>query len=334
MNKKIAFVSGASGQTASYMIEKLLKEGFRVVGLKRRTSLISTDRIDHLYGQQDFSLRYFDLNDPASIYSLLKEYQPDFFFNFAAMSHVKVSFEVTQDTVNNVGLGVLRILDAIKLVSPHTKFFQASSSEQFGGNKIIPFNEESKFVPNSPYAAAKVLACDLVRIYRESYGLYACSGIMFNSESPRRGSTFVTRKITLGAASIKLGIEDNLVLGNLFSKRDWTFSGDTVEAIFLMMQQETPSDYVISSDETHTVEDFLKVVFEHSGLGDYKKYVLTDKKYFRPLEVDCLLGDSTKIRKLGWKPKVSFEELAKMMYDSDFKLMELKIKEGKSKWRI
>jgi len=331
-NNKVVMVSGASGQTGSYMVEKLLKEGYFVVGLKRRTSLICTDRIDHLYGQPNFILRYFDLDDPTSIYSLLKEYQPEMFFNFAAMSHVKVSFEVPQNTANVVGLGVLRILDAIKLVSPHTKFFNSSSSEMFGGNKDVPFNEESRFIPNSPYAVSKCFAHEMVRVYRQSYGMFACSGIMFNSESPRRGSTFVTRKITMGAASIKLGLEDNLKLGNLYAKRDWTFSGDTVEAIYLMMKQDVPDDYVISSDESHSVEEFLKLVFEYADLGEYNKYVVIDKKYFRPLEVDFLLGDSQKIRKLGWEPKIKFVELIKMMYDSDYNLVKQEIAAAKAKW--
>lgn len=335
-DKKIVFISGITGQTASFLAELLLKkEDYFVVGLKRRSSNLNSERVDHLYGQKNFIMRYFDLNDPTSIYSLLKEYQPYAFINFAAMSHVGVSFEIAQDTVNNVGMGVLRILDAIKLVSPHTKFITLSSSEMFGRNKKMPLSETSEMIPASPYGAAKLFGYHITRIYRESYNMWACSTIMFNNTSPRRGLTFVTRKITHGVASIKLGLEDYITLGNILSKRDWIYSGDSAKAIYMMMESENPKDYVISSNQNHTIEEFAKLAFKFAGIDNYQDYIKIDKKYFRPLEVDELLGDSSLIRKeLGWKPEVKFEDLVKMMYESDLKELKIKIEQGKRKWDI
>ena len=269
-------------------------------------------------------MEYFNLNDSGCFWRLLLKYRPDEVYNLAAQSHVRVSFETPEETVQSVALGTLRILDAIRTIDPtgnQIRFYQASSSEMFGDNPNYPFNEKSRLMPASPYACAKVFAHNLCRNYRESYDMHISSGILFNHESPRRGETFVTRKITMAALKIKMGLQDELYLGNLEAKRDWGYAGDYVKAMWLMLQQDVPDDYVISTGTAHSVQEFLECVFKYAGL-DVKKYVNTDSRLFRPQEVPYLLGDSSKAKKeLGWEPKVGFEELANMMYDSDWNLM-------------
>jgi len=324
---KTAMISGITGQDGSYLAEFLLEKGYNVVGLKRRTSMITTHRIDHIYDNPNFKLEYFDLNDAGCTYRLLNTYQPDEFYNLAAQSHVRVSFEVAEDTVEGIAMGTLRLLNAIKEVSPHTKFYQASSSEMFGDNPEHPQDEDTAFMPASPYACAKVFAHNLVNNYRESYGVYGCCGILFNHESPRRGETFVTRKITLAAAAIGLQAQDKLYLGNLDAKRDWGFAGDYVEAMWLMLQQKEPEDFVIATGKTHTVADFLELVFDVAGLGDPYKYVEIDPRLLRPQEVPLLLGDpSCAKKKLGWEPKTDLRGLAEMMYNSDLKIVATRLR--------
>tara|TARA_R100001224_G_scaffold18219_1_gene8957 strand:- start:483 stop:1460 length:978 start_codon:yes stop_codon:yes gene_type:complete len=320
---KTALITGITGQDGSYLAEMLLKKGYKVVGVKRRTSLISTDRIDNIFNDPDlimnFDLVYGNMNDSGCLHRLLIEHQPDEIYNLAAQSHVRVSFETPEETTEFVAMGTLRLLEAYKNICPKAKFYQASSSEMFGDNPENPQSETTRLMPASPYACAKVYAHNLCRNYRESYGLHISSGILFNHESPRRGETFVTRKITRAAARIKMGLQDDLLLGNLDAKRDWGFAGDYVEAMWLMTQQETPDDYVVATGETHTVREFLQVVFDYAGL-DIDKYVEIDERLFRPHEVPLLLGDATKAKeKLGWEPKVDFVGLAKMMYDEDLK---------------
>tara|TARA_R100001079_G_C4447536_1_gene151939 strand:- start:17 stop:1006 length:990 start_codon:yes stop_codon:yes gene_type:complete len=319
VNKKVAIISGITGQDGSYLAELLLEKGYQVIGLKRRTSLLNTDRIDHIYENDNFSLEYFDLNDTSCMYSLFLKYQPDEFYNLAAQSHVRVSFDIPEHTVDGAAIGTLRLLNALKIVSPHTKFYQASSSEMFGDNPAVPQSESTILQPASPYACAKVFSHHLVRNYREAYNLFLSSGILFNHESPRRGETFVTRKITLAAAKIKLGLQDKLYLGNLDAKRDWGYAKDYVEAMWLMLQQENPDDFVIATGETHTVREFLEEVFSHAEL-DINKHVEIDERLFRPHEVPLLLGDPTKAKKiLKWEPRTKFKELAQIMFEEDFK---------------
>jgi GDPmannose 4,6-dehydratase len=321
MNKKIAFLTGVTGQDGSYLVELLLSKGYQVIGMKRRTSIITTDRVDRFYNNPNFKLEYGDMNDTSRLWELLTIYKPEEIYNLAAQSHVRVSFDIPEHTVDGITMGTLRLLNAMKTVCPNAKFYQASSSEMFGDNPDIPkkgYNENSRFMPASPYACAKVFAHNLVRNYRESYNLHASSGILFNHESPVRGETFVTRKITMAAARIKLGLQNELVLGNLDAKRDWGYSGDYVEAMWLMLQQGNPDDYVISTGETHTVREFLEIVFDYAKIENPYNYVKTNKKYLRPQEVPYLLGDCSKAKKiLGWEPKVTFEQLAQIMYDSD-----------------
>lgn len=319
---KTAFITGITGQDGSYLAEMLLDKGYRVVGAKRRTSTIRTERIDHMYDNENFILEYFDLNDSSCMWSLFLKYKPDEIYNLAAQSHVRVSFDVPINTVDGVAMGTLRLLEAMRHVVPNARLYQASSSEMFGDNPNYPFNEDSTLMPASPYACAKVFAHNLIRNYRESYGLHVSSGILFNHESPRRGETFVTRKITLAAARIKLGLQKKLYLGNLAAHRDWGFAGDYVKMMWLMLQQPTPDDYVISTGETHTVEEFLYQVFDAAGL-DPKEHVEIDERLFRPHEVPYLLGDSTKAKeKLGWVPETKFKELAELMYNSDYEKLK------------
>jgi len=314
---KTALITGITGQDGSYLAELLLKKNYRVVGLKRRSSTVCTERIDHIYNHENFEMRYFELNDTGCMWRLLSEYKPDEIYNLAAQSHVRVSFEVPESTVDSIVMGTMRLLEAARHIVPNARFYQASSSEMFGDNPSYPQDENTALMPASPYACAKVFSHHLVRNYRESYGIHASSGILFNHESPRRGETFVTRKITLAAARIKLGLQDKLYLGNLDSKRDWGFAGDYVEMMWLMLQQDEPDDYVVATGRTHSVRAFLEAVFEHAGL-DIEKHVEIDERLFRPQEVPLLLGDPSKARrKLNWIPKVGFEELAKMMYESD-----------------
>ena len=308
---KTAIITGITGQDGSYLADLLLNKGYRVVGLKRRTSLICTDRVDHLFNNSNFILEYFDLNDVGSMWSLINKYKPDEIYNLAAQSHVRVSFDLSEHTVDGIAMGTWRLLNAAKELVPD-----------------YPFDGESRLMPASPYACAKVFAHNLVRNYRMSYGQYACSGILFNHESPRRGETFVTRKITMAAARIKLGLQDKLFLGNLDAKRDWGFAGDYVKLMYMMLQQDSPDDYVIATGETHSVKEFLDAVFDQAGLGSADKYVEIDPRLFRPQEVPYLLGDSTKAReKLGWTPEVTFEGLAKMMFEADLKHFKKEIGE-------
>jgi len=325
---KTAMVTGITGQDGSYLAELLLSKGYRVVGLKRRTSLISTDRIDSLYSNPLFCLEYFSLHDPTTLYRLLEKYEPIEFYNLAAQSHVRVSFDVPLETVDSIAMGTLRVLEAIKHVNKDIRVYQASSSEMYGDNPDVPQSEETSLMPASPYACAKVFAHNICRNYRESYGMHISSGILFNHESPRRGETFVTRKITLAAARIRLGLQDDLFLGNLSAKRDWGFAGDYVDAMYRMLQQDEPDDYVIATGQTHSVQEWLTEVFEFASL-DIEKYVKTDERLFRPHEVPLLLGDPTKAKqKLGWEPKVKFKELAKIMYEADLAIAsdELKLR--------
>jgi len=321
--KKTALVTGATGQDGSYLIELLLEEGYKVVAVKRRTSLINTDRIDHIFDDPkksaNFNVAYGNMIDAGNIHRLLINHEPDEIYNLAAQSHVRVSFETPTETAEIVAMGTLKLLEAARNVCPNVKIYQASSSEMFGDNPENPQSESTRLMPASPYACAKVFAHNLCRNYRESYGMHISSGILFNHESPRRGETFVTRKITRAAACIKKGLQEYLYLGNLDAKRDWGFAGDYVEAMWLMLQQETPDDYVIATGETHTVKEFLYEVFDYAGL-DVDKHVRIDSRLFRPHEVPLLLGDPSKAKqKLGWEPKVKFKELAHMMYNEDLK---------------
>ena len=318
---KTALITGITGQDGSYLAEFLLSKEYKVVGLKRRTSEICTTRIDHLFDNPNFTLEYYNLNDCSRAWQLLIKHKPDEVYNLAAQSHVGVSFETTEETVSSIVMGTLHLLNGIKEIVPDAKFYQASSSEMFGDNWDYPFNEESALKPVSPYACAKVCAHHLTKNYRDAYGLHASSGILFNHESPRRGETFVTRKITRAAVRIKAGLQDKLYLGNLDAKRDWGFAGDYVEAMWLMLQQRKADDYVIATGQTHSVKEFLKNVFDIAGLS-VEKHVEIDKRLFRPNEVPYLLGDSTKAQeRLGWKPKISLKELAKIMYNTDWNEM-------------
>jgi GDPmannose 4,6-dehydratase len=327
---KTALVTGITGQDGSYLAELLLDKGYRVVGLKRRTSMINTDRIDHIFENPNLTLEYYDLNDTSSIWNLMLKYKPDEIYNIAAQSHVKVSFDIPENTVDGIAMGTLRILNAAKAIVPNARIYQASSSEMFGDNPENPQSETTALMPASPYACAKVFAHNIVRNYRLAYGMHVSSGILFNHESPRRGETFVTRKITLAAARIKLGLQDKLYLGNLDAKRDWGFAGDYVEAMWLMLQQDTPDDYVIATGKTYTVREFLEKVFEIAGL-DISEKVEIDERLFRPHEVPLLLGDPSKAKKnLDWDPKVNLDELALMMYEADLKyIKENELKEKK-----
>ncbi|MBP05014.1 MAG: GDP-mannose 4,6-dehydratase [Euryarchaeota archaeon] len=316
---KKAIVTGVTGQDGSYLAQFLLGKGYKVLGLKRRTSIIATERIDHIMDHPNFSLEYWSLFDSSCFYRILYDFKPDEIYNLAAQSHVRVSFDVPEETAKNVGIGFLKILESVRNTNPNIRIYQASSSEMFGDNPESPQNEETKFRPASPYACAKVFAHHLCRNYRESYGMHVSSGILFNHESPRRGETFVTRKITRAAARIKLGLQDKLYLGNLDAKRDWGFAGDYVEAMWLMLQQPESGDYVIATGKTYSVREFLNMVFEIAEL-DVDKYVDFDLRLLRPHEVPLLLGDSTKASKvLGWKPKTDLKNLAKMMFESDLK---------------
>lgn len=319
---KAALITGVTGQDGSYLAELLLEKGYKVIGVKRRTSLITTDRVDHLFDHENFELVYGNLIDGGNIHRLLLEHKPDEIYNLGAQSHVRVSFETPEETSEIVAMGTLRLLEAIRNICPKAKFYQASSSEMFGDNPQNPQSEKTRLMPASPYACAKVFAHNIVRNYRESYGLHASSGILFNHESPRRGETFVTRKITLAAARIKLGLQDKLYLGNLDAKRDWGYAGDYVEAMWLMLQQEDPGDYVIATGKSYSVKQFLETVFKYAGL-DVEKYVEIDERLFRPHEVPLLLGDASKAEKLlGWKNKTSMRDLAIMMYESDLESLK------------
>lgn len=321
---KLALITGITGQDGSYLAELLLEKGYEVHGLIRRSSTFNTDRIDHIYQDPHIPgiklrLHYGDLSVSGQMADLIYNIQPDEIYHLGAQSHVRVSFDMPEYTGDVTGLGTVRLLEAIRKTGVKTKFYQASSSEMFG-SAPAPQNEQTPFEPRSPYAAAKVYAYWVVRNYREGYNLFASNGILFNHESPRRGETFVTRKITRAATRIKLGLQNKLYLGNLESKRDWGFAGDYVEAMWLILQQDKADDYIIATGENHSVHEFAEKVFKKLGL-DYEEYVAIDQKYFRPTEVDVLLGDSKKAqRDLGWKPKVTFDQLIDMMIEADLEL--------------
>jgi GDPmannose 4,6-dehydratase len=317
---KKALITGVTGQDGSYLAEFLLEKGYEVLGMVRRTSTVNFDRITHI--QNEIKLVQGDLLDQVSLIAILQDHRPEEVYNLAAQSFVPTSFEQPVLTGEFTALGVTRVLDAIRLVDNNIKFYQASSSEMFGKVREAPQNENTPFYPRSPYGAAKVYGHWITVNYRESYGLFACSGILFNHESPRRGLEFVTHKVTRGAAKIKLGLADKLRLGNLEAQRDWGYAGDYVEAMWLMLQQDEPDDYVIATGRTHSVRELCKVAFEYLGL-DYRDYVVCDPKFYRPAEVDQLIGDASKARKvLGWEPRVSFEELIHMMVDADLEALQ------------
>jgi GDPmannose 4,6-dehydratase len=320
-----ALITGITGQDGSYLAEFLLEKGYEVHGLIRRASTFNTERIDHLYTdphnpKTKIHLHYGDLSDSGQLTNLIYNIQPEEIYHLGAQSHVRVSFDMAEYTGDITGLGTTRMLEAIRRSGIRTKFYQASSSEMFGGSPP-PQNENTPFRPRSPYATAKVYAYWIAVNYREAYRSFACNGILFNHESPRRGETFVTRKITRSLARIKLGFERELYLGNLDAKRDWGFAGDYVEAMWLMLQQDEPDDYVIATGESHSVKEFLEEAFSYQGL-DWRDYVKIDSRYFRPSEVDYLQGDASKAwKELGWKPKVRFKELVRRMVDSDLQAL-------------
>ncbi len=318
-----ALITGITGQDGSYLAELLLDKGYEVYGIVRRSSSFNTARIDHLYEdplanpETKLKLLHGDLNDASSLNRVLADVQPDEIYNLGAQSHVRVSFEVPEYTAEINALGVVRLLDAIRETGVSCRFYQASSSELFGKAREVPQSETTPFYPRSPYAVAKLYAYWITVNYREAYDLFACNGILFNHESPRRGETFVTRKVTRAATRIKLGLQEKLYLGNLDAKRDWGFAGDYVEAMWLMLQQDEPEDFVIATGETRSVRELCEAAFGCLDL-DWNDYVEIDEKYYRPTEVDLLVGDASKAKeKLGWEPKVSFEELVRMMVDAD-----------------
>lgn len=337
---KKALITGITGQDGSYLAELLLEKGYEVHGLIRRASAFNTSRIDHLYRDPHINgikmyLHYGDLSDGSNLNRVLEKIHPDEIYHLGAQSHVRVSFDIPEYTGDVTGLGTLRILDAIRDTGIQTRFYQASSSEMFGNASEIPIKETTPFYPRSPYGCAKVYAYWITRNYRESYNLFATNGILFNHESPRRGETFVTRKITRGLARIKLGIDNKLFLGNLDAKRDWGYAKDYVYGMWLMLQHKTPDDFILATNETHSVREFVEevgkylnmsIVWKGKGLNEKgidedtgKVIIEIDQKYFRPAEVDILLGDYSKARKkLGWKPKTKFKELAKLMTEADF----------------
>ena len=338
---KKALITGVTGQDGSYLAEFLLNKGYEVHGIKRRTSLINTDRIDHLFQDRHepylrFVLHHGDLTDSTSLIRIIQEVQPDEIYNLAAQSHVKVSFEEPEYTANSDGLGALRILEAIRILKleKKTKYYQASTSELYGSVKESPQNEGTPFYPRSPYGVAKLYAYWITVNYREAYGIYACNGILFNHESPVRGETFVTRKITRALARIKLGLQKTLYLGNLDAMRDWGHAKDYVEVQWLMLQQQKPSDFVIATGKQYSVRDFINLAAKNLdmkiewkgknedeiGICENKEIIKIDTSYYRPTEVESLLGDASKAKKeLGWEPKISFEELVKEMVEVDLK---------------
>ena len=319
---KKALITGITGQDGSYLSELLLAKDYEVHGIIRRSSSFNTGRIDHLYQDPHINdirlfLHYGDIADSTNLIKLLYRIQPEEIYHLAAQSHVRVSFDIPEYTGDVTGLGTVRILEAIRETGLKAKFYQASSSEMYGKVQEIPQRETTPFYPRSPYGAAKVYAYWLTVNYRESYGMFACNGILFNHESPRRGGTFVTRKITQAVARIKAGLQDKLYLGNLDAKRDWGYAKEYVDAIWLMLQQEQPDDYIIATEETHSVCDFLQEAFSYVGL-DWRDYVETDPKYYRPAEVDLLVGDASKAKRmLGWEARTTFEDLVRLMVDAD-----------------
>jgi len=325
MGKK-ALITGITGQDGSYLAELLLSKGYEVHGIIRRSSSFNTERIDPIYKDRHdkgtkLFLHYGDLSDSSSLIKILGETQPEEIYNLAAQSHVRVSFDIPEFTGDVTAIGTVRLLDAMRHVVPKARFYQASSSEMYGLVQEVPQKETTPFYPRSPYAAAKMYSHWITVNYRESYGLHATSGILFNHESPRRGETFVTRKITRAVARIKAGLQEKLFLGNLEAKRDWGYAPEYVEAMWRMLQQDKPEDYVVATGETHTVQEFLDVAFARAGL-DPKKHVAFDERYLRPAEVDLLIGDASKAKKkLGWEPRVKFKDLAGIMVDADIRLL-------------
>ncbi len=334
MDKK-ALITGITGQDGSYLAEFLLAKGYEVHGIIRRASTFNTGRLDPIYAdphsrRSQLRLHYGDLSDASALARLVASIQPDEVYNLAAQSHVRVSFDSPEYTTDITATGAVRLLEAIRETGIRPRFYQASSSEMFGQARECPQTENTPFHPRSPYACSKVYAYWITVNYRESYGLHASNGILFNHESPRRGETFVTRKITRAVAHIKAGLQSKLYLGNLDARRDWGYAQEYVEAMWLMLQQDQPDDYVIATGETHSIREFLEVAFQHAGL-EWQRYVDTDPRYFRPAEVDLLLGDASKAkRKLGWGPKVRFAELARLMVDGDIALLQAH-REGKTR---
>jgi GDPmannose 4,6-dehydratase len=345
---KKALITGITGQDGSYLAELLLEKGYEVHGIIRRASTFNTERIDHLYQDPHVKnvrlfLHYGDLSDSSNISRIIEKTQPDEIYHLGAQSHVRVSFDIPEYTGDVVGLGTVRILDAIRESGIKTRFYQASSSEMFGMVQEVPQKETTPFYPRSPYACAKVYAYWITKNYRESYGLFACNGILFNHESPRRGETFVTRKVTRGLSRIVCGLEEKLYLGNIDAKRDWGYAKDYVEGMWRMLQQEQPDDYVLATGETHTVREFIEettkilgmdLVWEGKGVDEKgrdsktgKIIIEIDPKYFRPAEVDLLIGDPSKAKeKLGWEPKTKFHDLVKLMAESDLAIAKKQMK--------
>lgn len=324
MSKK-ALITGITGQDGSYLTEFLLKKGYEVYGIIRRSSSFNTSRIDHIYQDPHepnprLKLIYGDLNDGSSLNRILREVGPEEIYNLGAQSHVKVSFDIPEYTGEVTAIGTARLLEAIRETGLRPKFYQASSSELFGLALEVPQKETTPFYPRSPYACAKAYAFYMVRNYREAYGLFACNGILFNHESPRRGETFVSRKITRTATRIKLGLQEKLYLGNLDAKRDWGYAPEYVEAMWLMLQRNEPDDYVVATGEAHSVREFVKEVFGLLDL-DWSKHVEIDRRYYRPTDVSCLIGDASKVKsQLGWTAKVRFKELVRIMVEGDLEL--------------
>jgi GDPmannose 4,6-dehydratase len=315
MAKRKAFITGITGQDGSYLAEILLEKGYEVYGMIRRSSSFNTARIDHIFGELE--LVFGDLSDGSSLNQLMRRIKPDEVYNLGAQSHVRVSFDIPEYTADATGMGTLRLLDAIREEGVTCRFYEAGSSEMFGQVAETPQTERTPFHPRSPYGVSKVFGYWITRNYREAYGMYAVNGILFNHESPRRGPTFVTRKITRAIGAILRGEQDELRLGNLEAKRDWGFARDYMEGAWRMLQAEEPDDYVLATGETHSVREFLDAAFGYAGL-DWNRYVTIDERYFRPAEVDVLLGDATKAKQeLGWEPAVGFDELVRMMVDHD-----------------
>src|SRR5215218_4098574 len=329
-----ALITGLTGQDGAYLAELLLEKGYRVVGAFRRASVVNTFRLDALGITEEVELVPFDLTDHGNMRRVIEAYAPDEVYNLAAQSFVGVSFEQPVTTGEITGVGVVRLLEAIREVKPDIRFYQASTSEMFG-RAPAPQNEKTPFYPRSPYAASKLYAHWSTVNYREAYGIHASSGILFNHESPLRGVEFVTRKITLAAARIKYGLQDRLKLGNLSAKRDWGYAKEYVEAMWQMMQQAEPEDYVIATGRTHSVEDFVEAAFSAAGLDSWERYVVVDPAFMRPAEVDLLLGDSRKAKqKLGWEPKTTFEELVSLMVESDLQRAAFEAQHGRESAEI
>ena len=324
---KKALITGITGQDGSYLAELLLEKGYEVWGIIRRSSSFNTGRVEHIYRDPHdqgtrLRLKYGDLNDASSLSTILGDLRPDEVYNLGAQSHVRVSFDIPEYTAEISGLGSIRLLEAMRRIGLKARFYQASSSELYGKVHEVPQTEQTPFHPRSPYAAAKAYAFYITQNYREAYDMFAVNGVLFNHESPRRGETFVTRKITRAATRIKLGLQDKVFLGNLEAKRDWGFAGDYVEAMWLMLQADKPDDFVIATGETHSVREFVEKAFGMLDL-DYRRHVEHDARYERPAEVDLLLGDATKAKNLlGWEPRVGFDELIEMMIDSDLQLAD------------